>query len=100
VPGAVKTLKAYDFGFATGVPQRQIQELASLGYAKRTDNDVVLLGASEVDEAPWRLRSAYSPHCGLGRYASPQPPRLMSASEKPTSHLMLVSLVTIHIRQI
>jgi len=42
---AIKTLEDYDFGFATGAPKAQIQELASLGFVERTEN-VVMLGPS------------------------------------------------------
>ncbi|WP_368418064.1 ATP-binding protein [Rhodovarius sp.] len=40
---AIKTLDGYDFGFATGAPRQQIQELASLAFVERAEN-VVLLG--------------------------------------------------------
>ena len=42
---AIKTLEAFDFAFATGVPRTQIHELASLSFIERTEN-VVLLGPS------------------------------------------------------
>jgi DNA replication protein DnaC len=42
---AIKTLEDYDFGFATGAPKAQIQELASLGFIERAEN-VVMLGPS------------------------------------------------------
>jgi DNA replication protein DnaC len=42
---ALKTLEAYDFGFATGAPRQQIQELASLAFVERADN-IVMLGPS------------------------------------------------------
>jgi DNA replication protein DnaC len=42
---ALKTLDAYDFGFATGAPRQQIQELATLGFVERAEN-TVLLGPS------------------------------------------------------
>ncbi|PIK73151.1 AAA family ATPase, partial [Methylobacterium frigidaeris] len=44
---AVKTLEGYDFGFATGAPRAQIQELASLAFVERAQN-VVFLGPSGV----------------------------------------------------
>ena len=44
---AIKTLEAFDFGFATGAPRQQIQELAGLGFVERAEN-VVLLGPSGV----------------------------------------------------
>lgn len=42
---AVKTLEQYDFGFASGAPRAQIQELAALAFVARAEN-VVLLGPS------------------------------------------------------
>lgn len=42
---AIKTLEAYDFGFATGAPRAQLLELASLSFVERAEN-VVLLGPS------------------------------------------------------
>jgi DNA replication protein DnaC len=42
---AIKTLEAFDFAFATGVPRTQIHELASLSFIERAEN-VVLLGPS------------------------------------------------------
>ena len=42
----IKTLDDFDFGFATGAPKAQIQELASLSFVERCEN-VVLLGPSE-----------------------------------------------------
>ena len=44
---AIKTLEQYDFGFASGAPRLQIQELAALSFIERTEN-VVLLGPSGV----------------------------------------------------
>src|SRR4029079_3319068 len=41
----IKTLDDFDFGFATGAPKAQIQELASLSFVERCEN-VVLLGPS------------------------------------------------------
>ena len=32
---AIKTLEAFDFAFATGVPRQQVQELASLAFVER-----------------------------------------------------------------
>lgn len=42
---AIMTLDAYDFGFATGAPRAQIQELAALSFVERGEN-VVMLGPS------------------------------------------------------
>jgi DNA replication protein DnaC len=44
----VKTLDGFDFGFATGAPRAQLQELASLAFVERAEN-VVFLGPSESD---------------------------------------------------
>lgn len=43
----VKTLEQYDFGFASGAPRSQLQELASLAFIERSEN-IVLLGPSGV----------------------------------------------------
>lgn len=42
-----KTLSAFDFKFATGIPKQQIQELSALTFIERNEN-VVLLGPSGV----------------------------------------------------
>jgi len=39
---SVKTLEQYDFGFASGAPRAQIQELASLTFIERAENVVFL----------------------------------------------------------
>jgi len=44
---AVKTLEAFDFGFAAGVPRAMVNELATLAFVERAEN-VVLLGPSGV----------------------------------------------------
>lgn len=44
---ALKTLDAFDYGFATGVPKKQVTELASLSFIERQEN-VVMLGPSGV----------------------------------------------------
>lgn len=44
---ALKTLEAFDFGFAVGAPKALIQELATLAFIERIQN-VVLLDASGV----------------------------------------------------
>lgn len=44
---AIKTLEAFDFGFAVGAPRALIQELATLAFIERAEN-VLLLGASGV----------------------------------------------------
>ena len=40
---AVKTFEEYDFTFATGAPQKQLQSLRSLSFIERNEN-IVLLG--------------------------------------------------------
>lgn len=42
-----KTLEGFDFTFATGVPKKQVTELASLSFIERQEN-VVMLGPSGV----------------------------------------------------
>ncbi len=55
---AVKTLEQYDFGFASGAPRLQIQELASLAFVERTEN-LVLLGPSVVGKTHIATALAY-----------------------------------------
>ena len=55
---AVKTLEDYDFGFASGAPRAQIQELASLAFIARAEN-VVLLGPSGVGKTHLAAALAY-----------------------------------------
>ncbi len=55
---AVKTLESYDFGFATGAPKTQIQELAALSFIERAEN-VVLLGPSGVDTSHLAIALGY-----------------------------------------
>jgi DNA replication protein DnaC len=55
---AVKTLDGYDFGFATGAPRQQIQELASLAFVERAQN-VVLLGPSGVGKTHLAIALGY-----------------------------------------
>ena len=55
---AIKTLEDYDFGFATGVPKTQIQELASLAFVERAEN-IVLLGPSGTGKTHLALALAY-----------------------------------------
>ena len=57
MPG-VKTLEQYDFGFASRAPRAQIQELASLAFAERTEN-LVLLGPSGVGKTHIATSLAY-----------------------------------------
>ena len=55
---AIKTLEAYDFGFATGAPRTQIRELASLSFVERTEN-VVLLGPSGTGKTHLAIALGY-----------------------------------------
>ena len=57
LPG-VKTLEQYDFGFASGAPRAQIQELASLAFIERAEN-IVLLGPSGVGKTHIATSLAY-----------------------------------------
>ena len=55
---ALKTLEAFDFAFAHGVPKTQILELASLAFIERTEN-VVLLGPSGVGKTHLAIALGY-----------------------------------------
>lgn len=55
---AIKTLEQYDFGFASGAPRAQIQELAALGFVQRAEN-VVLPGPSGVGMSHFAIALAY-----------------------------------------
>jgi len=55
---AVKTIEQYDFGFASGAPRSQIQELAGLAFVERAEN-VVLLGPSGVGKSHLAIALAY-----------------------------------------
>ncbi len=54
----VKTLEQYDFGFASGAPRSQLQELASLAFIERSEN-IVLLGPSGVGKTHLAIALAY-----------------------------------------
>ncbi|PNQ47610.1 AAA family ATPase, partial [Vibrio agarivorans] len=55
---AVKTLEQFDFAFASGVPRKQIQELAALTFVQRAEN-IVLLGPSGVGKTHLATALAY-----------------------------------------
>lgn len=55
---SVKTLEEYDFGFASGAPRSQIQELAALSFVERAEN-VVFLGPSGVGKSHLAQALAY-----------------------------------------
>ena len=55
---AIKTLEQYDFGFASGAPRAQIQELAALGFIQRAEN-VMLLGPSGVGKSHLAIALAH-----------------------------------------
>ena len=55
---AIKTLAEYDFAFATGAPQRQTKELASLAFVELTEN-IILLGSSGVGKTHLAIALGY-----------------------------------------
>src|SRR5699024_548657 len=55
---AVKTLEQFDFAFASGVPRKQIRELAALTFVQRAEN-IVLLGPSGVGKTHLATALAY-----------------------------------------
>ena len=56
---AIKTLEDYDFGFATGAPKAQIEELATLGFIERAEN-VVMLGPSGTGKTHIAIALGYA----------------------------------------
>ena len=55
---AIKTLDGFDFGFAAGVPRRQIHELAGLSFIERAEN-VVFLGPSGAGKTHLAIALGY-----------------------------------------
>ncbi|WP_215281089.1 ATP-binding protein, partial [Escherichia coli] len=55
---AVKTFEEYDFTFATGTPQKQLQSLRSLSFIERNEN-IVLLGPSGVGKTHLAIAMGY-----------------------------------------
>jgi DNA replication protein DnaC len=56
---AIKTMDEYDFHFATGAPQKQLQGLMSLSFVERHEN-VVLLGPSGVGKTHLAIALGYA----------------------------------------
>lgn len=54
----LRPLEQYDFGFASGAPRPQLQELASLAFVDRAEN-IVLLGPSGVGKTHIATALAY-----------------------------------------
>lgn len=55
---AVKTFEEYDFTFATGAPQKQLQSLRSLSFIECNEN-IVLLGPSGVGKTHLAIAMGY-----------------------------------------
>ena len=54
----MKTFEEYDFTFATGAPQKQLQSLRSLSFIERNEN-IVLLGPSGVGKTHLAIAMGY-----------------------------------------
>jgi len=54
----IKTLDGSNFGFATGVPRRQIHELASLAFSSSVPRTSSSSARPASARRIWRLRSA------------------------------------------
>ena len=68
---AVKTFEEYDFTFATGTPQKQLQSLRSLSFIERNEN-IVLLGPSGVGKTHLAIAMGYGQSVQISRFASQQ----------------------------
>lgn len=55
---SVKTLEDFDYQFATGVPKKQLMELASLSFIERQEN-IVMLGPSGVGKTHIAIALGY-----------------------------------------
>lgn len=55
----IKTLEAFDFTFAQGVPKKQVQELSSLSFVDRKEN-VIFLGPSGVGKTHLAIALGYA----------------------------------------
>ena len=55
---SVKSLETFDFNFASGVPKKQVNELASLAFIERKEN-IVLLGPSGVGKTHIAIALGY-----------------------------------------
>jgi hypothetical protein len=78
----VKTLDGFDFGFATGVPRRQIHELAGLAFIERAENVVFLGPPAPASRGPPR-HVIDLPHAVL---PSASAPRVSSCSQVDRAH--------------